>query len=131
LRIEKSPYAKDIVVTGPVKFADLAVLYRMAILFLWPSLYEGFGIPLLEAFSSGTPVVSSGNSSMPEIIGKSGALIAQETSVESWVRAIEQLLGDAAHRQMLVESGKRQAKKFSWDRCARETLGVLLAASKI
>ena len=99
----------------------LAQLYTQATALVYPSLYEGFGLPLLEAMSYGCPVVSSNTSSLPEIAGNAAEYCHPEET-DSIQRAIENVVFNAERSQELIQSGFKQAKKFSWNRCARETL---------
>jgi alpha-1,3-rhamnosyl/mannosyltransferase len=106
---------------GPVAEPDLPALYSGAKLFIFPSLYEGFGLPVLEAMSCGTPVICSNGSSLPEVAGKA-ALLVDPTSVEEMTEAIDGLLYDPARRQEMREKGLAQARRFSWEDTARRTL---------
>lgn len=101
----------------------LASLYRNAAAFVYPSLYEGFGIPPLEAMSCGCPVVCSNTSSIPEVVGDAGEYF-DPRQVGSMRAAIERVLQSPTDRQALVERGWERHKQFSWERCARETLDV-------
>jgi glycosyltransferase involved in cell wall biosynthesis len=91
--------------------------------FVFPSLYEGFGLPALEAMSCGTPVVTSNISSLPEVVGDAAVLVDPEL-VESIAGGMEKVLTDSDLREKLATEGLSQAHKFSWDRAARETLAV-------
>ena len=102
---------------------DLAVLYGAARAFVFPSLYEGFGLPLLEAMSCGTPVIAADNSSIPEIAGDAALLVAADDA-SRMAEAITRVLVDVGLRGSLVERGLRRAGIFSWGRCAQETVGV-------
>jgi glycosyltransferase involved in cell wall biosynthesis len=102
---------------------DLAPLYSGAALFAFPSRYEGFGLPLLEAMSCGTPVIAADNSSIPEIVGDAATLFSAEDT-ESITRAAAELLANPAARTARSRDGIRRAAAFSWDRCARETVDV-------
>ena len=106
---------------GPVPEADLPALYSAATLFVFPSLYEGFGLPLLEAMACGVPVVCSNTSSLPEVAGDA-ALLADPTDAPSLAAAIAGLLEDEAQREEMREKGLQQAARFSWDRTAAMTL---------
>lgn len=101
----------------------LATLYRNAAAFVYPSLYEGFGIPPLEAMSVGCPVICSQTSSIPEVVGDAGEYF-EPRQVESIRAAIEHVLQSPTRRLALVERGRARQKQFSWERCARETLDV-------
>lgn len=108
---------------GAVDDATLATLYAHAEFLALPSLYEGFGLPLLEALSHGTPVLFGDNSSMPEVAGDAGLGVNAE-SVESIADGLARLLTDDGFRHQLASRARAQAAKFSWDRAARETLAV-------
>lgn len=99
----------------------LATLYRNAAAFVYPSLYEGFGIPPLEAMSFDCPVACSNTSSMPEVVGDA-ALTFDPSNVEEMRSAIERAATDDAQRQLLVARGRDRLKLFSWERCTAETL---------
>lgn len=109
---------------GPVTDQELAVLYGEAELFCYPSLYEGFGLPILEAFLHGTPVVTSNTSAMPEVAGNAAELVDPE-SVESIRAGLEKILNEdlEAQRQRLQRMILRQ-QLFSWERVAAETIAV-------
>ena len=96
----------------------LAVMYRLASVFVFPSLYEGFGLPPLEAMASGTPVVTSNVSSLPEVAGDAAVLVDPYDST-SIAGGIERVLGDDALRRNLREKGLARAKQFSWDTSVR------------
>jgi glycosyltransferase involved in cell wall biosynthesis len=119
---------------GRVRFAgfidddDLPLWYAAATVFTLPSLYEGFGIPLLEAMACGTPVVASSSSSLPEVVGDAG-LIVSPTDPEALGRALLQLLNDGDLRAELRERGLRRARLFSWADMAERTLDVYRAAT--
>lgn len=123
-KIDNSPYKKDIIIPGKIKFSDLGHLMRGASVFCFPSLYEGFGIPLLEAFAARVPVVCSHNSSLPEVGGKA-ALYFDGYDVTDLARKIESIFSQEELKKDLVEKGLRQIEKFSWKKCAQETLNYL------
>ncbi|UEB94414.1 glycosyltransferase family 4 protein [Pseudomonas sp. HN2] len=108
---------------GFVPSADLPLLFAGARLFAFPSLYEGFGLPVLEAMSSGVPVVCSNSSSLPEVAGDA-ALMCAALDVEALTGLIERGLTDQCWRDAAVIKGMKHAQGFSWERCARETLQV-------
>jgi glycosyltransferase involved in cell wall biosynthesis len=109
---------------GYVDEAELAALYSSALGFVFPSLYEGFGIPVLEAQACGVPVMTSNNSSLPEVAGDA-ALLVDPNDVDAIADAMLRLATDEALRAELVERGYQNVKRFSWEKCARETLEVL------
>jgi glycosyltransferase involved in cell wall biosynthesis len=108
---------------GWVDEADKPALYSGASAFLFPSLYEGFGLPPLEAMACGTPVICANASSLPEIVGDA-AIKANPGDVDAWVEAIRAVLRDPLRRATMQLQGIHQARKFSWARCAEETLAV-------
>ena len=113
-----------VVFTGYVAEEDLPALFSGARLFVFPSLYEGFGLPVLEAMACGVPVVCSNASSLPEVAGDA-ALLFDPLDVEGMAAAMERVLGDERLRAELVERGLKRAREFSWEKCARQTLAVL------
>lgn len=113
-----------VILTGPVPDPELAVLYRLATGFAMPSLYEGFGLPALEAMASGTPLMSSNCSSLPEVAGEA-ALYFDPESAEEMSVAMERLLTDSNLRERLAKKGRERARQFSWEACARTTLAAL------
>ncbi len=119
-----SPYRDDIMLTGRVSFDDLRALYQGARLFVFPSLYEGFGLPILEAFASGVPVLTAHNSSLPEVAGEA-ALFCDAENVSDMTDKLTRLWRDEALRQELVMKGSEQLKRFSWDQCAKKTLSYI------
>ena len=114
---------KDVIFTGYVEEDDKPPLYHGATLFAFPSFYEGFGLPPLEAMTSGVPTISSNMSSLPEVIGNGGISLSP-TDEEEWVKAIIKLLNNGSERERLIKLGYKQADKFSWEKCAKETLAV-------
>jgi len=115
---EEAGVRPDVRFFGFVPHQTLAALYRMASVFAFPSLYEGFGLPPLEAMACGTPVLTSKISSLPEVAGD-GALLVDPYSVEEIAEGLGRLLDDDELRQSLVARGKARAAAFSWDRSAR------------
>lgn len=110
-------------IVADVPDADLAGLYNSATVFAYPSLYEGFGLPILEAMACGVPVVSSGASSLPEVAGDA-ALYADPHDADGFTAQVARVLRDRALRKQMVEEGLRRARQFSWRRAAQETLAV-------
>lgn len=103
---------------------DLAILYKQAVCFVLPSLYEGFGLPVLEAMKNGCPVIVSNTSSLPEA-GGDAALYIDPNDASDIAQKIEKLLSDKNLRQEMIDKGYEQVKKFSWEKAAKETLQVL------
>ncbi|HWQ12991.1 MAG TPA: glycosyltransferase family 1 protein [Roseiflexaceae bacterium] len=112
---------------GRVDDADLPALVAGARLFVYPSLYEGFGLPVLEALAAGVPVVAANATSLPEVLGDAG-LLCDPRDPEDIARRMAEVLADPALAARLREAGPRRAAQFSWRRCARETLAAYEAA---
>jgi len=108
---------------GWVEEADKPALYSSATVFVFASLYEGFGLPPLEAMACGTPVICANTSSLPEVVGDA-AITVNPHDVEAWAEALRTVLTDPAHQLEMRERGIAQARKFSWRRAAQETLVV-------
>jgi glycosyltransferase involved in cell wall biosynthesis len=108
---------------GFVPFNTLRVFYAAASAFVFPSLYEGFGLPPLEAMACGTPVVTSNVSSLPEVVGDAAVLVNPE-NVFDIARGIREVLTDEELRAELIRKGFEQIRKFSWEKTAREVLEV-------
>jgi len=119
----------DIRLLDYVPDEDLAGLYSGAAAFVFPSLYEGFGFPVLEAMACGAPVICSNTSSLPEIAGDA-ALLVDPADTAALAAAITRLLSDAELRAALVAKGYEQVKNFSWAKAARATLEVLEAVKR-
>jgi glycosyltransferase involved in cell wall biosynthesis len=115
---------------GYVKNEKLAELYRKASCFVYPSLYEGFGLPPLEAMACGCPVVVSNVSSLPEVCGDA-AYYVDPTDTESIAGGIEKVLRDEELRQNMIEKGLERAKLFSWEKAAKEHLKVFEEVVKL
>ena len=119
----ESGYAEELVFTGYVPDDDLVALYNAAELFVYPSIFEGFGLPPLEAMACGTPVVTSNTSSFPEVVGDA-ALTADPLDVEALAAAMAAALSDADLRARLAAQGLERATMFSWEETARIIAGV-------
>lgn len=119
--IKNSPEAKDIVLTGYVSDQARKALYTYADVYVLPSLYEGFGVPAIEAMACGTPVAVANNSSLPEVV-KDAGLLFNASDPADIARAITAIKGD---REKWVKKSLVRAKHFSWEKCAKETLEVL------
>jgi glycosyltransferase involved in cell wall biosynthesis len=121
--VERLGMSRQVLFPGFIRADDLATVYSAATLFIFPSLYEGFGLPPLEAMACGTPCVVSNSSSLPEVTG-SAALLFNPTSLDSCEECVSRLLNDPELYADLRTRGLRQSALFSWDRAARETLEV-------
>ncbi len=119
--IKESPESKDIILTGYVSDDARKALYANADVYVLPSLYEGFGVPAIEAMSCGAPVAVSDNSSLPEVVGDAG-LYFNASDPEGMAEAILLLKKD---RESWVKKSLARAKLFSWEKCAKETLKVI------
>lgn len=113
----------EVIFTGYADREELPALYQEATAFVYPTLYEGFGIPPLEAMASGTPVLSSNAASLPEVVGDA-AITFDPTDQQAMTEALRRVLSDTALRQQLADAGQRQAAKFSWEETARQTKKV-------
>jgi len=118
-----------VVCLGFVEDADLPLLYARADFFVYPSIYEGFGMPILEAMACGTPVITSNCSSMPEVAGDA-ALLIDPHDVQDMSAKMLELAGSGDLRRSLREKGIGRASQFSWEKTARETLAVYEAVMR-
>src|SRR3954451_6953369 len=116
----------DVRITGFVSEPDLAALYRSCSAFVYPSLYEGFGLPVLEAMLQGAPVVSSRSSSLPEV-GGDAVVYVDPLDVAGMATTIERVLRDSEEQARLAEAGRNRAATFSWDATAEQTYQRLAA----
>ena len=121
---------KKVVFTGYVDEADKPALYQGAKIFAFPSLYEGFGLPLLEAMASGVPVVSSNTSSMPEVVGDAGILLSPNDE-PAWVKALCDLSLKEDFYEKYRGAARLRAGEFSWGQTAQKTIAVYEEAMRI
>src|SRR5262249_52951301 len=121
--VVRSAVQNDVRFLGFVPIEVLRIFYDSAKIFVFPSLYEGFGLPPLEAMAHGTPVVTSNVSSLPEVVGKAAVLVNPDNVFEI-MRALHRVLRDQALRDRMKESGYQQAAKFSWEKSVRRILDV-------
>jgi alpha-1,3-rhamnosyl/mannosyltransferase len=122
--LKETQKKSNLLLTGYVPETDLPQLYAQAELFVFPTFYEGFGLPVLEAMASGCPVVASNSSSLPEVIGDAAMTLSPEQPPADWGRAIWTVINEDALRHSLSARGLKQAALFPWERCARETARV-------
>ena len=120
-KVKELGLEKEVIFTGFVDDGDVSALMKGAKVFVMPSFWEGFGIPLIEAMGCGTPVVVSNAGSLPEIVGNAGVVVDPHQPKEI-ARGIEKAINN---RDDLIKKGLKQAQKFSWQKCARETIKVL------
>lgn len=116
-----SRYASDIIFTGFIENQDKLYVYNLASVFVYPSFYEGFGFPPLEAMACGLPTITSNVSSLPEVVGN-GAIMVDPYNADEITQAMDLCLSNEDLRLELREKGLTQAKKFSWQKTAKETL---------
>jgi glycosyltransferase involved in cell wall biosynthesis len=121
--VVRSGVQNDVRFLGFVPIDALRIFYDLAKVFVFPSLYEGFGLPPLEAMAHGTPVVTSNVSSLPEVVGKAAVLVNPENVFEIR-RALHRVLTDQALRDRLKDRGYEQAARFSWEISVRRILDV-------
>lgn len=121
---------KNLQIENKVKFVglvpeeDLIALYNLASIYVFPSFYEGFGLPPLEAMACGTPVCASNTSCIPEICGKENAVFFDPYDIENMTEKIGKLYNDNQLQKKLIQNGFKRIQDFSWEKMARETLGV-------
>lgn len=128
--IKQSPFAADIHRLGFLPEEDLPALYRAAGIFLYPSLYEGFGLPPVEAMACGCPVMASASGALGEVLG-GAAQIVDPTSIESMALGLETLAGNEGKRAVLRQAGLERARCFDWRSAAEATLGIYERAAGI
>ncbi len=119
--INKLGLEDDVVLPGWVRDMDLPYIYCLADLLIFPSLYEGFGIPLIEAMSCGCPIVTSNAGGLPEIAGDAAVLV-NPYDVDEISTAMCKVIDDSDLQKNLISNGYRQVKNFSWNKCAHEVL---------
>ncbi len=122
-KLTASGLGERVRVTGHVPEADLPALLTLASVFAFPSLYEGVGLPTLEAMACGTPVVAANTSSLPEAVGEAGILLPPDDA-RAWAEALARLLDDEAAHADYAARGRARAAQFTWESAARATLAV-------
>lgn len=127
--VEELKLTSDVIFLGHILESDLVALYNLADVFAYPSLYEGFGLPVLEAMACGTPVVSSDSSSLPEVVGDAGLMITPD-DVEGLAAAIERAIFDSQSVEELRAKGLERAKLFTWHKAAERMMEVYLRAAQ-
>jgi glycosyltransferase involved in cell wall biosynthesis len=123
VRLKVKRFKEDVLFKGFVNDEALRDFYRHASLFVYPSLYEGFGLPPLEAMASGAPVVTTMTSSLPEVVGDAAMMVSPH-DIKQLAETMGIVLGDADLRARLIAAGREQVRKFNWYRVARNTLAV-------
>ncbi len=127
--LKNYPAQDQVLFTGYVPMEHIPMFMNSAELFVFPSLYEGFGLPVLEAMSCGTPVISSDRSSIPEIVGSAGILV-NPTDIQELADRIVGLLRNPEEKMRLSQLGKEQSARFSWYEAARKTLDVYRSVNR-
>jgi glycosyltransferase involved in cell wall biosynthesis len=126
-KVEELGLEREVIFPGYIPWGELPLWYNAATIFVYPSLYEGFGLPPLEAMACGTPVIASNASSLPEVVGDAGILVSPG-DVDGLAEAMKLLLSDETLREDLSRRGLRRAKGFSWEKTAEKTVQVYLRA---
>ncbi len=121
--IKKQNIDKEVIFPGYIPLEDMPYIYSASTLFCFPSLYEGFGLPILEAMSCGVPVIGSNRGSIPEIAGNAGVIV-DPLDWKKMAIKMEEIATDQKLRQSLKRKGIEQAKKFSWKKAAKETISL-------
>ena len=124
-QIPNSKFKNNIIEAGYISEQEKWFLLKNADVFVFPSFYEGFGLPILEAQAAGAPVVTSNVSSMPEVAGE-GAILIDPKNIESIASGIYKIISDEKLKRDLIEKGYENIKRFSWQKCAQETLKILV-----
>jgi glycosyltransferase involved in cell wall biosynthesis len=120
---------EQVVILDYVPQEDLPALYRNAVLFVYPSLYEGFGLPVLEAMNQGTPVITSKTSSLPEV-GVDSVLYCDPLNVDDLVMVMRNLLANEHLKAALSLKGKERAQHFSWEKFVTKTINIIKEETK-
>jgi glycosyltransferase involved in cell wall biosynthesis len=123
--VEELDLTRYVIFPGYITQEELPWWYNAATFFVYPSSYEGFGLPVLEAMASGTPVITTNASSLPEVVGQAGLLL-EPMDADGLAESMYRLLWDATLREELSQNGLARASRFSWERTARETVAVYL-----
>ena len=123
-KIDSSACKSDMILTGYVSDEDKFYLLANADVFLFPTFYEGFGLPILEAQSVGTPVITSDVSSMPEVADHSAVLVDPK-DVNAIAEAAHKLISDESYKNDIIQKGLENVKRFSWEKCAREVADII------
>jgi len=121
--VRKLGMGQEVIFAGYIPHHQMPLVYQAADLFVFPSLYEGFGLPILESMACGTPVVSSNAASLPEVVGRAGILVNPHDADEM-AGTMYRILSDKSLAQDLIKKGLKQSKRFSWVQTAKETLAI-------
>jgi len=126
----ESGIRERVLFTGFIPDEDLPELYNAAEVFVYPSLYEGFGLPVLEAMACGIPVITSNVSSMPEVAGDAGILVDPRSTADL-AQALDRVLADSTLRKQMREKGLERSRLFSWEKTARQTLEIYRQVGRV
>ena len=121
--VNKLSLKDDVIFTDYIDENDKSIIYNMASLFVFPSLYEGFGIPVLEAMASSVPVITSNVSSLPEVAGDA-AILVEPKDIKSIAKYMDKVLADKELRNNLIKKGHEQAKKFTWESSTKKLVNI-------
>ncbi|MEO0077059.1 MAG: glycosyltransferase family 1 protein [candidate division WOR-3 bacterium] len=121
--VTKYKLSDEIIFTDFIDHTDLPEIYSISTIFVLPSLYEGFGLPVIEAMACGTPVITSNISSLPEVAGDAAVLV-NPYSVSEIANAIKEVLSNEKERQLMVERGLENVKRFNWEKAAQKVIEV-------
>lgn len=121
--VNKLNLKDDVIFTDYIDENDKSIIYNMASLFVFPSLYEGFGIPVLEAMASSVPVITSNVSSLPEVAGDA-AILVEPKDIKSIAKYMDKVLADKELRNNLIKKGHEQAKKFTWESSTKKLVNI-------
>jgi len=127
--ISKGKIKKRVLFTGWIDHNKVPAFYQAADIFVFPSLYEGFGLPPLEAMASGVPLIASKASCIPEIVGNGGILVDAQNP-ENISREMERVLNDKRLQAIMIKKGRQRAANFSWDKCVRQTRNLYIQLIK-
>jgi alpha-1,3-rhamnosyl/mannosyltransferase len=122
-RSSRSDLAGSVVIAGRVARPSLEALYATAVATVFPSLYEGFGLPVLEAMARGCPVIAADATALPEVVGRGGMLL-DPRSPDHWARAMRRLVEEPSERRRWIAAGAEQAAGFAWERSAAGTIAL-------
>ena len=128
--LQSYPQRSSLILSGYVAEDDLRALYASAEMFVFPSFYEGFGLPVLEAMASGCPVIASTAASLKELAGSAALFVDPNSPPEEWSHAIVRVAESAELRHSLAVAGREQALRFSWETCAQRTSEVLRSVNE-
>jgi len=129
-KAENSSFGKDIIFTGYIDEEDKPYLYNLAEVFVYPSFFEGFGLPPLESMACGVPTVVSNNSSLPEVV-REGAVMIDANNIDELSFAIRKILESRELRNYLAAKGLKRAKQFNWNKTAEEFLEIFKNYDKL